>query len=88
METKKREYDIIQTTERKNHQTIIIIQKKITWKSEIGEREEWIDLKTFKFGEKTGKKIKELIRNIQETERGEELTNQGEEEKYTDEEEE
>ncbi len=69
----KKEYRISQTENGRTHQIVYTIYQKVIWTSELGKREEWVTVREWKIGIKTGWVVKEIIESIEAASRGETL---------------
>lgn len=77
-EPQKKEYRIIVDEDRRTHQVAYKILQKITWKSEIGQKEEWIIAREWKLGLKTSFIVQQVLTSITAAQKGEELPEQKE----------
>ena len=69
----KKEYRITRAEDGRMHQIVYAIFQRIVWKSELGEKEEWIRVREWKLGLKTASTVQEILLSLQAAERGEEL---------------
>ena len=69
----KKEYRIGNYGDGRTHQVVYSIEQKIVWKSEIGNREEWLKVREWRLGLKAGQTIKEIISCLSAASKGEEL---------------
>ena len=69
----KKEYRASQSENGRTHQTVYTIYQKITWKSELGKKEEWVKVREWRIGIKTGETVKEILTCIQAASKGETL---------------
>ena len=69
----KKEYRIGNYADGRTHQVVYSIEQKIVWKSEIGNREEWLKVREWRLGQKAGQTIKEIIDCLSAASKGEEL---------------
>ena len=79
-ETKKtdreepKEYRVSTSENGSTHQITFSIEQKITWKSEVGKREEWITVRNWAIGKKAGHQLRQILKNIKEAEQGKTLS--------------
>jgi hypothetical protein len=73
-EQPKKVYRIRQSEDRGKHQIDYKIEQKVVWKSEIGDREEWITVREWKIGRKTGYLVDQIIKNVLEAKEGKPLS--------------
>lgn len=70
----KPEYKIIEIPNGHQHQFVIEIYQKVIWKSEIGIKEEWVQVKSWHIGKKAGRQLQEIMHAYKEVEQRKKLT--------------
>jgi hypothetical protein len=70
----KKVYRIRQSEDRRTHQIVYTIEQQVIWKSELGNREEWITVREWKIGRKAGYLVDQIVRNVLEAKEGKPLS--------------
>lgn len=58
------DYKVYQTIDARTHQFVVSIFRKITWKSEIGNKEEWKEVRSWRIGMKAGFLLQQIISSL------------------------